>query len=166
MDVDRTLLQPAAGPHQNGNRGPHQASQHYLKQPIIGGGGFKQAMLGGHAQASLNIMQGGPGGLAQVLHQRSKPSPATQSYRPSTQTRQLSTQRSLSYQPNVEQTSRGFVDLRLLPDGWEEAETTSGERYFINHTDKTTSWTDPRTSKSCSDYPPMFLIEPYLIIRR
>jgi protein yorkie len=31
-----------------------------------------------------------------------------------------------------------------LPVGWEIAKTKSGERYFINHTEKTTTWEDPR----------------------
>lgn len=31
-----------------------------------------------------------------------------------------------------------------LPDGWEESKTPNGERYFINHKDKTTTWEDPR----------------------
>ncbi|CAF0723547.1 unnamed protein product [Brachionus calyciflorus] len=42
-------------------------------------------------------------------------------------------------------------DLRLtisktipLPAGWEEARAASGEIYFINHINKTTSWEDPR----------------------
>ncbi|EDW61183.2 transcriptional coactivator yorkie isoform X1 [Drosophila virilis] len=31
-----------------------------------------------------------------------------------------------------------------LPDGWEQAVTESGDIYFINHIDRTTSWNDPR----------------------
>ncbi|KAM9332847.1 transcriptional coactivator YAP1-like isoform 2-T2 [Pholidichthys leucotaenia] len=31
-----------------------------------------------------------------------------------------------------------------LPQGWEMARTPSGQRYFLNHLDKTTTWTDPR----------------------
>ena len=31
-----------------------------------------------------------------------------------------------------------------LPDGWEMSFTPSGERYFLNHKEKTTTWEDPR----------------------
>ncbi|KAF7489953.1 Transcriptional coactivator YAP1 [Sarcoptes scabiei] len=31
-----------------------------------------------------------------------------------------------------------------LPDGWEMSFTASGERYFLNHKEKTTTWEDPR----------------------
>uniref|UniRef100_A0AAY5LD11 WW domain-containing protein n=1 Tax=Esox lucius TaxID=8010 RepID=A0AAY5LD11_ESOLU len=31
-----------------------------------------------------------------------------------------------------------------LPDGWEQAITSDGEIYYINHKNKTTSWLDPR----------------------
>nr|6JK1_A Chain A, Dendrin,Transcriptional coactivator YAP1 [Mus musculus]6JK1_B Chain B, Dendrin,Transcriptional coactivator YAP1 [Mus musculus] len=31
-----------------------------------------------------------------------------------------------------------------LPAGWEMAKTSSGQRYFLNHNDQTTTWQDPR----------------------
>lgn len=31
-----------------------------------------------------------------------------------------------------------------LPEGWTMAKTPEGQRYFINHNDKTTTWEDPR----------------------
>ena len=31
-----------------------------------------------------------------------------------------------------------------LPFGWEEGETASGQKYFINHETKTTHWKHPR----------------------
>lgn len=34
--------------------------------------------------------------------------------------------------------------LGTLPEGWEQAVTSSGEIYFINHITRTTSWLDPR----------------------
>lgn len=34
--------------------------------------------------------------------------------------------------------------LGPLPPGWEQAYTESGDVYFINHIDRTTSWNDPR----------------------
>ncbi|EDW74452.1 uncharacterized protein Dwil_GK21386, isoform A [Drosophila willistoni] len=37
-----------------------------------------------------------------------------------------------------------------LPDGWEQAVTESGDIYFINHIDRTTSWNDPRMQSGLS----------------
>lgn len=34
--------------------------------------------------------------------------------------------------------------LGTMPEGWEEAHTSAGEIYFINHINRTTSWFDPR----------------------
>ncbi|KAM4620431.1 transcriptional coactivator YAP1-like isoform 2-T3 [Polymixia lowei] len=34
-----------------------------------------------------------------------------------------------------------------LPPGWEMAKTPSGQRYFLNHLDQTTTWHDPRLSQ-------------------
>lgn len=31
-----------------------------------------------------------------------------------------------------------------LPSGWEEKRTRTGRRYFVNHNNKSTTWTDPR----------------------
>lgn len=39
------------------------------------------------------------------------------------------------------------VDLGPLPEGWEQAHTSEGEVYFINHQTRTTSWFDPRIRK-------------------
>lgn len=36
------------------------------------------------------------------------------------------------------------IDHIALPKGWEVNKTEGGERYFINHNDKTTTWEDPR----------------------
>ncbi|XP_064639429.1 transcriptional coactivator YAP1-like isoform X2 [Lineus longissimus] len=35
-----------------------------------------------------------------------------------------------------------------LPPGWEMAKTGTGQRYFLNHVDQTTTWHDPRKSQS------------------
>ncbi|KAH8401852.1 hypothetical protein KR009_008237 [Drosophila setifemur] len=41
-------------------------------------------------------------------------------------------------------------NLGPLPDGWEQAVTESGDIYFINHIDRTTSWNDPRMQSGLS----------------
>uniref|UniRef100_A0A1Q3FJZ1 Putative transcriptional coactivator yap1 n=2 Tax=Culex tarsalis TaxID=7177 RepID=A0A1Q3FJZ1_CULTA len=38
------------------------------------------------------------------------------------------------------------INLGPLPDGWEEGITAKGERYYINHATRTTTWRDPRLS--------------------
>ncbi|XP_062540481.1 transcriptional coactivator yorkie isoform X1 [Armigeres subalbatus] len=42
--------------------------------------------------------------------------------------------------------SNSNVNLGPLPDGWEEGITAKGERYYINHATRTTTWRDPRLS--------------------
>lgn len=41
--------------------------------------------------------------------------------------------------------------LGPLPEGWEQAATSDGEIYFINHQTRTTSWFDPRIRKCFAD---------------
>lgn len=36
------------------------------------------------------------------------------------------------------------ANLATLPEGWEEGVTENGERYYINHLTRTTTWRDPR----------------------
>ncbi|XP_053689337.1 transcriptional coactivator yorkie isoform X1 [Sabethes cyaneus] len=38
------------------------------------------------------------------------------------------------------------INLGPLPEGWEEGITNKGERYYINHATRTTTWRDPRLS--------------------
>ncbi|XP_051903327.1 transcriptional coactivator YAP1-like isoform X2 [Hippocampus zosterae] len=40
-----------------------------------------------------------------------------------------------------------------LPHGWEMAKTPTGQRYFLNHLDKTTTWHDPRLTQLQSAAP-------------
>ncbi|KAL2090239.1 hypothetical protein ACEWY4_014927 [Coilia grayii] len=42
--------------------------------------------------------------------------------------------------------------LGQLPEGWEQAVTTQGETYFIDHKTQTTSWLDPRLDAHLSKY--------------
>lgn len=44
-------------------------------------------------------------------------------------------------------TAAASSTLGPLPDGWEQARTSEGEIYFINHQTRTTSWFDPRIRK-------------------
>ncbi|KAG9348397.1 hypothetical protein JZ751_002132 [Albula glossodonta] len=44
-----------------------------------------------------------------------------------------------------------------LPEGWEQAITSEGEIYYINHKNKTTSWLDPRLD-------PRYVFEDLLVL--
>ncbi|XP_018103466.1 transcriptional coactivator YAP1-B isoform X3 [Xenopus laevis] len=45
---------------------------------------------------------------------------------------------------HLRQSSYEIPDDVPLPPGWEMAKTPSGQRYFLNHVDQTTTWQDPR----------------------
>ncbi|XP_012585407.1 PREDICTED: transcriptional coactivator YAP1 [Condylura cristata] len=45
---------------------------------------------------------------------------------------------------HLRQPSFEIPDEVPLPAGWEMAKTSSGQRYFLNHIDQTTTWQDPR----------------------
>ncbi|KAL4630782.1 WW domain-containing transcription regulator protein 1 [Arapaima gigas] len=42
------------------------------------------------------------------------------------------------------------ADEGPLPPGWDMAFTSSGQRYFLNHIDKTTTWQDPRKTMTAA----------------
>lgn len=44
----------------------------------------------------------------------------------------------------VSKAAASNASLGPLPDGWEQAITSAGEIYFINHNTRSTSWFDPR----------------------
>ncbi|XP_063061898.1 transcriptional coactivator YAP1 [Engraulis encrasicolus] len=45
---------------------------------------------------------------------------------------------------HLRQSSYEIPDDVPLPPGWEMAKTPSGQRYFLNHLEQTTTWQDPR----------------------
>ncbi|KAF5892742.1 transcriptional coactivator YAP1 isoform X1, partial [Clarias magur] len=45
---------------------------------------------------------------------------------------------------HLRQPSYEIPDDVPLPPGWEMAKTPSGQRYFLNHIDQSTTWQDPR----------------------
>lgn len=42
---------------------------------------------------------------------------------------------------------RGMDEAQPLPPGWEKRYTPQGQRYFIDHNTKTTTFIDPRTGQ-------------------
>ncbi|KAL3991508.1 hypothetical protein ACER0C_011133 [Sarotherodon galilaeus] len=55
---------------------------------------------------------------------------------------------------HLRQSSYEIPDDMPLPDGWEMAKTASGQRYFLNHIDQTTTWQDPRKALLQMNQPP------------
>uniref|UniRef100_A0A673WU97 Yes1 associated transcriptional regulator n=1 Tax=Salmo trutta TaxID=8032 RepID=A0A673WU97_SALTR len=45
---------------------------------------------------------------------------------------------------HLQQSSYEIPEDMPLPPGWEMAKTPSGQRYFLNHLDQSTTWQDPR----------------------
>lgn len=60
------------------------------------------------------------------------------------QRQQLLTNRSVNPRAVSKDTAASTDSLGSLPEGWEQALTESGDVYFINHINRTTSWNDPR----------------------
>ncbi|KKY23428.1 hypothetical protein UCRPC4_g02943 [Phaeomoniella chlamydospora] len=48
------------------------------------------------------------------------------------------------------QTDRSYQPSTPLPAGWEISHTPAGYPYYVDHTTRTTTWTDPRTTSSTS----------------
>lgn len=48
---------------------------------------------------------------------------------------------------NLQKNQSSAGVLGPLPEGWEQALTDTGDVYFINHINRTTSWNDPRIRK-------------------
>ncbi|KAL1782119.1 transcriptional coactivator YAP1 isoform X4 [Sigmodon hispidus] len=73
--------------------------------------------------ASLQLGAVSPGSLTPTVVSGSSATPASQ---------------------HLRQSSFEIPDDVPLPAGWEMAKTSSGQRYFLNHIDQTTTWQDPR----------------------
>ncbi|XP_051873449.1 WW domain-containing transcription regulator protein 1 isoform X2 [Pristis pectinata] len=114
---------------------PHQVPMRMRKLPESF---FKQPDSGSHSrQSSTDSSNNLP--QLQVQHIRSHSSPASLP---------------VSVNPNpqqyghLRQQSFDNIDDVPLPPGWEMAKTPSGQRYFLNHVDRITTWHDPRKTMS------------------
>jgi protein yorkie len=85
-------------------------------------------------------LNGVPSGLT-INHPRAHSSPATLQQTLAVSQAMASAQQQQSV--HLRQYSYD-IDHIQLPEGWEEGKTANGERYFINHKEKTTTWEDPR----------------------
>ncbi|KAI1891566.1 hypothetical protein AGOR_G00145110 [Albula goreensis] len=99
---------------------------------------FKEPDSGSHSRQSSTDSGSHPPRLT-VQHVRSHSSPASL---------QLGTGANAAPSPphhaHLRQQSFDVADELPLPPGWEMAFTSTGQRYFLNHVEKITTWQDPR----------------------
>ncbi|XP_030135937.1 WW domain-containing transcription regulator protein 1 isoform X1 [Taeniopygia guttata] len=93
---------------------------------------FREPDSGSHSRQSSTDSGGPPPRLAPV-HVRSHSSPAS-----------LPGAGAAPQHGHLRQRSCDVADERPLPPGWEMALTQTGQRYFLNHIEKITTWQDPR----------------------
>lgn len=114
---------------------PHQVPMRMRKLPESF---FKQPDSGSHSrQSSTDSSNNLP--QLQVQHIRSHSSPASLPVTANPNPQQYG---------HLRQQSFDNIDDVPLPPGWEMAKTPSGQRYFLNHVDRITTWHDPRKTMS------------------
>ncbi|XP_036410227.1 WW domain-containing transcription regulator protein 1-like [Megalops cyprinoides] len=105
---------------------------------------FKEPDLGSHSRQS-STDSGSHTPRLPVQHARSHSSPASL---------QLGTGANATPSPahhaHLRQQSFDVADELPLPPGWEMAFTSTGQRYFLNHVEKITTWQDPRKTMTAA----------------
>ncbi|KAL6098622.1 uncharacterized protein ACO6RY_17717 [Pungitius sinensis] len=117
----------------NPNKSARQPSSLPMRMRKLPDSFFRQPDSRGHSRQASS--DGGVCGSLTPQHVRAHSSPA------SLPVNSLSTQT-----PDVAAATIVPDDMKL-PHGWEMAKTPTGQRYFLNHLDKTTTWHDPRLSQ-------------------
>ncbi|XP_014741623.1 PREDICTED: WW domain-containing transcription regulator protein 1 [Sturnus vulgaris] len=97
---------------------------------------FREPDSGSHSRQS-STDSGGPPARLPPVHVRSHSSPAS-----------LPGAGAAPQHGHLRQRSCDVTDERPLPPGWEMALTQTGQRYFLNHIEKITTWQDPRKAVS------------------
>ncbi|XP_041119090.1 WW domain-containing transcription regulator protein 1-like isoform X1 [Polyodon spathula] len=104
---------------------------------------FKEPESGSHSRQSSTDSGSLPPRLT-VQHVRSHSSPASLQLGGTG----ASATPSPAQHAHLRQQSFDVADELQLPSGWEMAFTPSGQRYFLNHMEKITTWQDPRKTMS------------------
>uniref|UniRef100_G3QBL9 WW domain-containing protein n=1 Tax=Gasterosteus aculeatus aculeatus TaxID=481459 RepID=G3QBL9_GASAC len=117
----------------NPNKSARQPSSLPMRMRKLPDSFFRQPDSRGHSRQASS--DGGVCGSLTPHHVRAHSSPA------SLPVNSLSTQAADVAAATV------VPDDVPLPHGWEMAKTPTGQRYFLNHLDKTTTWHDPRLSQ-------------------
>ncbi|XP_061862216.1 WW domain-containing transcription regulator protein 1 [Colius striatus] len=94
---------------------------------------FKEPDSGSHSRQSSTDSGGPPPRPVAAQHVRSHSSPAS-----------LVGSGAAPQHAHLRQRSYDVTDELPLPPGWEMALTHTGQRYFLNHIEKITTWQDPR----------------------
>ncbi|NWS42250.1 WWTR1 protein, partial [Probosciger aterrimus] len=94
---------------------------------------FKEPDSGSHSRQSSTDSGAPPPRPVAALHVRSHSSPAS-----------LLGSGAVQQHAHLRQRSYDVTDELPLPPGWEMALTHTGQRYFLNHIEKITTWQDPR----------------------
>ncbi|VTJ56778.1 Hypothetical predicted protein [Marmota monax] len=108
---------------------------------------FKEPDSGSHSRQSSTDSSGGHPGprlASGAQHVRSHSSPASLQLG----TGAGATASSAQQHAHLRQQSYDVTDELPLPPGWEMAFTATGQPYFLNHTEKITTWQDPRKAMS------------------
>ncbi|XP_075057990.1 WW domain-containing transcription regulator protein 1 isoform X2 [Mixophyes fleayi] len=100
---------------------------------------FQEPDSGSHSRQSSTDSGSHPPRLG-IQHVRSHSSPASLQLGAGTGTVPSPTQQ----HAHLRQQSYDVTDELPLPPGWEMAYTPTGQRYFLNHMEKITTWQDPR----------------------
>ncbi|XP_075412037.1 WW domain-containing transcription regulator protein 1 isoform X2 [Tenrec ecaudatus] len=104
---------------------------------------FKEPDSGAHSRQSSTDSSGshpGPRVAGSAQHIRSHSSPASLQLGPAAGAAGSPTQQ----HAHLRQQSYDVTDELPLPPGWEMTFTSTGQRYFLNHIEKITTWQDPR----------------------
>ncbi|KAK4704406.1 hypothetical protein P7C70_g1799, partial [Phenoliferia sp. Uapishka_3] len=153
-------LRPARSSRMPGAAGPSRNTSHTLRRPEDRGGVGRRMTIQEHRKGAANVRgaddalgaedmedQAQPAVPALPTNLRvprasgsasrpSSPTPATGSQRRPTTSQRNSSQSST--------TAAATIDERPMPDGWEKRKAPDGRFYFVDHTNRTTTWTDPR----------------------
>ncbi|XP_053565954.1 WW domain-containing transcription regulator protein 1 [Bombina bombina] len=104
---------------------------------------FKEPDSGSHSRQSSTDSGSNPPKLG-IQHVRSYSSPASLQIGAGTGTAPSPSQQ----HAHLRQQSYDVTDELPLPPGWEMAFTHTGQRYFLNHLEKITTWQDPRKTQT------------------
>ncbi|XP_055073595.2 WW domain-containing transcription regulator protein 1 isoform X1 [Misgurnus anguillicaudatus] len=104
---------------------------------------FREPDSGAHSRQSSTDSSGHPPRL-QAQHVRSISSPALLQQSAGA----LSTPTPARHHGHIRHQSFDVLEDQPLPAGWEMAYTATGQKYFLNHVEKITTWHDPRKSRT------------------
>uniref|UniRef100_A0A8C6T633 Yes1 associated transcriptional regulator n=1 Tax=Neogobius melanostomus TaxID=47308 RepID=A0A8C6T633_9GOBI len=126
-DDSQTELEALFNAVMNPSKAQRQPASVPMKDRKLPKSFFTQPDPRGHSRQASS--DGGVSSVLQPRHVRAHSSPAI-------------------LPPQADVTTAPIIpDDMPLPHGWEMAKTSTGQRYFLNHVDKTTTWHDPRLAQ-------------------